>query len=276
MGWMCHPPHNETREPPNLGLRVGRWHAILAGMPTRLVHIVVDAADPSRLAAFWAAALGWDVVADEPDEAEIMPPGFSYPGAAALPLVFVPVSEPKMTKNRIHLDLAATSAEHQAAEVDRLLRLGAKLADIGQGEVPWEVLADPEGNEFCVLDPRPKYRDTRPVAAIVVDCADPDATAGFWREATGWQLTGSDDDVVSFRSASGEGPYLELLRTPDKKTVKNRIHLDVAPFPGGDNVAEAARLQGDGAVPADVGQGEVSWVVLADPWGDEFCVLSPR
>jgi len=277
---MCHPHHCDnqvdTWEPPGPELRVGRWRAILAGMPTRLVHIVVDAADPSRLAAFWAAALGWDVVADDPDEGEIMPPGFSYPGPAALPLVFVPVPEPKSSKNRIHLDLATTSAEHQAAEVDRLLRLGATRADIGQGDVPWEVLADPEGNEFCVLDPRPKYRDTGPVAAIVVDCGDPDATAGLWREAAGWQLTGSDDDVVSLRSPSGEGPYLELLRSPDKKTVKNRIHLDVAPALDGDNVAEAARLQAVGAVPADVGQGEVSWVVLADPWGNEFCVLSPR
>jgi catechol 2,3-dioxygenase-like lactoylglutathione lyase family enzyme len=245
-------------------------------MPTRLVHIVVDSADPSRLAAFWAAALGWDLVADEPDVPEIMPPGFSYPGPAALPLVFVPVSDPKLTKNRIHLDLATTSAEHQAAEVDRLLGLGATRADIGQGTVPWEVLADPEGNEFCVLDARPKYRDTGPVAAIVVDCADPEAAAGFWREAAGWQPVGSDDDTISLRSASGEGPFLEFLGTPDAKTGKNRVHLDVAPCADGDTIAAAARLQQAGARPADVGQGEVTWVVLADPWGNEFCVLSPR
>ena len=83
----------------------------------------------------------------------ICPAGFEYPGPDALPLVFVPVTEPKTTKNRVHLDLSTTSAEHQAAEVERLLGLGAVRLDIGQGQVPWEVLADPEGNEFCVLDP---------------------------------------------------------------------------------------------------------------------------
>ena len=62
---------------------------------------------------------------------------------------------------------------------------------------------------------------------------------------------------------------------PDAKTVKNRIHLDVRPYPGGDHLAEAKRLRDCGAVPADVGQGEVPWVVLADPEGGEFCVLTP-
>ena len=126
-------------------------------MPTRLVHLVVDAADPGRLARFWAQALGWEVGDEEPDEVDVWPPGFSYPDSSALPLVFVPVPEPKAGKNRVHLDLATESARHQAAAVKRLLALGAAPADIGQGargEVPWTVLADPEGNEFCVLSPR--------------------------------------------------------------------------------------------------------------------------
>ena len=117
---------------------------------------------------------------------DVWPPGFSYPDPSALPLVFVPVPEPKTGKNRVHLDLATESVRHQAAEVKRLLALGAVPADIGQGDVPWTVLADPEGNEFCVLDPRPVYRDTGPVAAVVADCADPAAVAGFWALATGW------------------------------------------------------------------------------------------
>jgi predicted enzyme related to lactoylglutathione lyase len=123
-------------------------------MPTRLVHLVIDADEPARLARFWAAALGWAVAAGESDEVDIWPPRFSYPDPAALPLVFVPVPEPKTGKNRAHLDLATESAAHQAAEVERLLALGAVPADIGQGDVPWQVLADPEGSEFCVLSPR--------------------------------------------------------------------------------------------------------------------------
>jgi glyoxalase superfamily protein len=71
-----------------------------------------------------------------------------------VPLVFVPVADPKVGKNRVHLDLRSATADDQAAQVARLTGLGARPADIGQGDVPWVVLADPEGNEFCVLSPR--------------------------------------------------------------------------------------------------------------------------
>jgi predicted enzyme related to lactoylglutathione lyase len=245
-------------------------------MPTRLVHIVVDAADPPALARFWSAALGWEIAAEEPDEVEVSPPGFGYPGPGALPLVFVAVPKPKTGKNRVHLDLATTSAGHQSADVRRLLGLGASPADVGQGEVPWVVLADPEGNEFCVLEPRPVYQDTGVVAAVVVDSADPPSLARFWSGAAGWTVIESGEDFASLRSPAGVGPYLEFLRVPDPKTVKNRVHLDVSPYPGEDHRAEAQRLRDAGARPADVGQGETAWVVLADPEGNEFCVLTPR
>jgi ABC-type glycerol-3-phosphate transport system substrate-binding protein len=81
---------------------------------------------------------------------------------------------------------------------------------------------------------------------------------------------------VSLRSPRDAGPYLTLLRVPDAKTVKNRIHLDVAPEPGEDHAAAVTALLAAGAVPTDVGQGNVGWTVLADPEGGEFCVLSPR
>jgi predicted enzyme related to lactoylglutathione lyase len=245
-------------------------------MPTRLVHLVVDTADPSRLARFWSAALGWEVAAEEPDEVVVWPVGYDYPDPVALPLVFVPVPEAKKSQNRVHLDLATASAEHQAAQVARLRRLGARPADIGQGEVPWVVMADPEGNEFCVLDPRPVYRDTGPVAAVVAGCADPLALAGFWELAAGRPHGGSAEGWVSLRSPRGVGPYLELLRVPDTKTVKNRIHLDVAPYAGEDHPAAVQRLREAGAVPVDIGQGGAPWAVLADPQGSEFCVLTPR
>jgi hypothetical protein len=142
--------------------------------------------------------------------------------------------------------------------------------------VPWTVLADPEGNEFCVLDPRPVYRDTGPVAAVVADCADPAAVAGFWSLATGWKPASSTGTGVSLRSPDGLGPYLELLPSLDRETVKNRIHLDVAPYQDDDHAAAVQALTGAGAVPVDIGQGNVPWSVLADPEGSEFCVLSPR
>jgi len=106
-------------------------------------QVVIDAADPRALGGWWARALGWVFVNDDPYEVEIRPATDRLPG-----LIFVPVSAGKTAKNRLHLDFRP---DDQQGEVDRLLALGAVLADIGQGRQPWVVLADPEGNEFCVL-----------------------------------------------------------------------------------------------------------------------------
>ncbi len=83
-----------------------------------------------------------------------------------------------------------------------------------------------------------------------------------------------NDDHAMLRSAKGVGPYLEFVRTPDVNTVCNRAHLDLVPYRGDGQAAEVARLQSLGATPADVGRGDVPWVVLADPEGNEFCVLA--
>ena len=248
-------------------------------MPTRLVHVVADDRDPARLARFWAALLGWEIADETADEVDVWPGGYSYPDPVAVPIVFVPVPERKTGKNRVHLDLASASAADQAELVSRARDLGGEPVDIGQGNVPWVVMADPEGNEFCVLEPRDEYRDTGPVAAILTDCADPAALARFWAGAAGWPVTRTEDagQLVGLRSPARVGPYLEFLRVAGGKTVKNRIHPDVAPYRGDDPAAEVARLRTAGAVLADVGQGhDVSWTVLADPEGNEFCVLSPR
>jgi predicted enzyme related to lactoylglutathione lyase len=241
--------------------------------------MVIDANDPRKLAQFWAAALGWEVEEEEgAEEADVWPAGYAYPDPVALPIVFVPMPEPKAAKNRVHIDLASRSAQHQASLVERVRELGARPLDVGQGDVPWVVLADPEGNEFCVLEPRDVYRDTGPVAALVMDSPDPAALAGFWELASGWVRSPSRDDaLVRFRSPQGVGPYFELLQVPEAKTVKNRVHIDLAPDKGEDQATAVRQLQEAGAAAADVGQGAgVSWVVLADPDGNEFCVLTPR
>jgi hypothetical protein len=107
---------------------------------------IVDARDPAGLGRWWAEALGWVVVNDASDEYEIRPGRDRVPG-----LLFVPVPEAKTGKNRLHLDFRPVDRD---AEVERLLALGATRADVGQGEHSWVVLADPEGNEFCVLASR--------------------------------------------------------------------------------------------------------------------------
>ncbi|MGZ5128130.1 MAG: VOC family protein [Actinomycetota bacterium] len=109
-------------------------------------QVIVNAADPGELGRWWAAALEWVVVNDDPEEFEIRPAPERVPG-----LLFVRVPEPKTLKNRLHLDFRP---DDQGAAVDRLLDLGAARADVGQGEQSWTVLSDPEGNEFCVLSSR--------------------------------------------------------------------------------------------------------------------------
>ncbi len=94
--------------------------------------------------------------------------------------------------------------------------------------------------------------------------------------AGGWRLNNDGNGVVALRSPQGSGPYLELLPSSDRRVVKNRVHLDVAPHLGEDHAAAVEILLRSGAVRADVGQGDVSWTVLADPEGNEFCVLTPR
>lgn len=117
-------------------------------------QVVVDSSDPAGLARWWADALGWVVVSSDDDEPEIRPTPDTLPG-----LLFVHVAEAKTLKNRLHLDFRPTPVDGQsreatqAAEVERLESLGAVRTQVGQddADVSWVVLADPEGNEFCVL-----------------------------------------------------------------------------------------------------------------------------
>ena len=121
-------------------------------MPTRLVEIVVDAADPPALARFWASALGWPVTYEDPDEWVVGPPSDDPAQQGQLPLVFgPPINDAKTAKDRVHLDLASSSAEHQSEVVARIEALGGRRVDIGQGDVTWFVMADPEDNELCVV-----------------------------------------------------------------------------------------------------------------------------
>jgi predicted enzyme related to lactoylglutathione lyase len=119
------------------------------GMPVRLHHIVIDAHDLPGLARFWTQALGWKVLSERENEIVI-----GTDETAPLGMCLMPVTDSKTVKNRVHLDLT-TSAADRDQEIDRLLALGARRVGIGQtGAESWTVLADPEGNEFCVVRPK--------------------------------------------------------------------------------------------------------------------------
>ena len=120
-------------------------------MSLRIQCVVIDSHDCAALARFWAQALGWRVTYEDPQESVVEPPEGSPEVDVAPDLLFVKVADEKSTKNRLHLDLRPVD---QAAEVNRLIEMGARPATIGQkDDVKWTVLADPEGNEFCVLPP---------------------------------------------------------------------------------------------------------------------------
>jgi len=114
-------------------------------MAVRFYQLVVDSLDPSTLARWWAQILGYEVLYETADEVIIGTHPERYPG-----ICFVPVAGVKQTKNRWHLDL---DPDDHAEEVARIVEAGATPVDVGQGDAPWTVLADPEGNEFCVLTP---------------------------------------------------------------------------------------------------------------------------
>ena len=160
--------------------------------------------------------------------------------------------------------------------VERLLALGAGHADIGQGQVPWVVLADPQGNPFCVMEERAAYVDTGPVAALPLDVAEPDRERDFWCWLTGWvPVAGSG--LRSLQHSSHRGPLLELCpEVAPKGSGKNRMHLDVRLEPGDDSDAVARGIADRGGRELHLDWGDLPWRFFADPSGNEFCVLPSR
>ena len=120
-------------------------------MATRLVSLVIDAADPPALARFWASVLGWSVTSEDAEESVVAPPDNDFAQRGQIPLLFGINADAKAVKNRVHLDVASRSAAHQAELVARIEALGGRRVNIGQGQVTWVVMADPEDNELCVV-----------------------------------------------------------------------------------------------------------------------------
>lgn len=246
-------------------------------MTLHLFEVNLKARDDAALGRFWAAALGWRVSSEGPGATSVAPAGPAWPDPAAVRVDVIAVPDPEAVEHRAHLELATTSAAQHAEVLARLTELGATPADAGREDRTRTVLADPEGNVFCVPEPHERYQGTGPIAAVVVDCADPRGMARFWGEAMDWTPHEVADDRAVLRSATGAGPYLEFRRTPHLTRTRHRVHLDLAPHPferDGQAVA-VARLEALGAAPADAGRDDFPWKVLTDPEGNEFCVLGP-
>jgi predicted enzyme related to lactoylglutathione lyase len=240
-------------------------------MTSQLVALCFDANDPLRLARFWAGVLGWEMAETADDDIALLPTddtGFL--------IDFVPTQEQKDDPNQTHFDLTSTSLEDQQHTVAKALELGGRHIDVGQRpEEGHVVLADPEGNEFCITPPGNKFlADCGFLGALSSDGSQ--EVGYFWSAALDWPLVWDQDQETAIRSPHG-GPKITWGGPPVlPKTGKNRLHFDLAPPVDGDQHAEVDRLIALGATRIDIGQGDVDWVVMADPGGNEFCVLTPR
>ena len=241
-------------------------------MTSRLIALTFDANDPLRLARFWAEALSWNIDEETPDGVVLVPTDDT-----TFHIDFFHVDEQKVGQNRIHLDLTTTSLDDQEESVARLVGMGGRHIAIGQdpddGHV---VLADPEGNEFCILEPGNSFlAGCGRLGAI--NCDGTRKVGYFWSEVLGWPLVWDQDEETAIRAPDRTGPLITWSGPPlIPKFGKNRLHLDVAPPEDLDQRAEIDRLVALGATRIDIGQGDVDWVVMADPDDNEFCLLSPR
>ncbi len=242
-------------------------------MTSHLHALTWDANDPLGLARFWSGVLGREMT-DDPDPDVV---------AALLPsddtefrIEFVSTQEQKSGPNQIHLHLTSTSLDDQQSTVARALGLGGRHIDVGQlPEEDHVVLADPEGNEFCVIEADNTFlADCGFLGELACDGSQ--EVGYFWSEALGWPLVWDQDQETAIQSPQG-GTKIAWGGPPvAPKTRKNRLHFDVAPPADGDQQLEVDRLISLGATRIDIGQGDVSWEVMADPGGNEFCVLTPR
>lgn len=236
-----------------------------------LENVALDAVDPGTVGRFWEVLLGCTTLLDEPDAFETR---LTVPDGPALDVCVQRVPEPPTEPVRLHLDISGGS--HQAEVVERALALGAHHLDIGQHDVPWVVLADPEGNPFCVMETRPEYAVSGPIAALPLDSADPERDAAFWAELSGWVPVPSSM-AAALRHPSGRGPLLELCPEPSPKgAAKNRLHLDIRLEAGDDADAVLARVVELGGRELHPSWGALPWRVVTDPSGNELCLLPAR
>jgi Glyoxalase-like domain len=234
-------------------------------MTSRLVGLGFAANDPLLLVRFWAGVLGREVADDGVTLLPSTDPEFR--------IRFFPTPEPKTGPNQMHLDLTSSSLEEQEATVARALALGGRHLDVGQlPEEEHVVLADPEGNEFCVIEPGNNFlADCGFIGALSSDGLQ--EVGYFWSRALGWPLVWDQDQETAIQSPEGGskiswgGPPLAL------RTGKSRLHLELAPV-GGDQQGEVDRLLALGATRVGVEPTEGSGrVEMLDPGGNEFRVL---
>ncbi|NGO72183.1 VOC family protein [Streptomyces boncukensis] len=237
-------------------------------MTSRLIAISFDAHQPEHLAHFWSGVLNLERADDFYDGVALM-----SGNAAGYRLGFRPAQAQKAAQNRLHFDLTSSSPEDQQETVARALGLGAQHTDVGQGsDASHVVLADPEGNEFCVIEPDSGFlAGCGFIGALACDGSQ--AVGSFWSEALGWPLVWDQDEETAIQSPNG-GTKITWGGPPLMPDPGKDLHFDLAP--DGDQQAEVERLLSLGAKRPDAAHGEDGTVLLTDPDGNGFRVLTHR
>lgn len=237
-------------------------------MTTLQFHgIGFDAHDPERVGRFWAGVLDWELVEHASDGVVALP----HDGTAYR-IAFHRADTPKLGQNRIHFDLTSASYEEMSATIERALALGGQHIDIGQtSEDHHVVLADPEGNELCVVEPGSSFlADTGVIGGI--NCDGSQALGYFWSRALEWPLVWDQDEETAIQSPTG-GSKITWSGPPLMERLgRDRLHLELAVGPDGDLAAEVDRLGSLGAT-VDESVRHEDGVTLVDPDGNTFRVL---
>jgi predicted enzyme related to lactoylglutathione lyase len=236
-------------------------------MTLSLFALCLDANDPPRLGQFWASLLSWDISDNSKNEVMLLPTddtGFRFRFRSA--------QEQQAGQKNMHFHLTSTSLDDQQHTVARSLELGARHIDVGQRpEEGHVVLADPEGNEFCVIEPGNKFLAGCGFFAEVT-CEGSPQVGYVWSEALGWPLVWDQDLQTAIQSPQG-GPKISWDGAGMAPKPRNyRYRFELASADRHDQQTGIDRLISVGATLVDTGQGDV---VMADPDGHKFCLLSP-
>jgi hypothetical protein len=240
-------------------------------MTSHLFAICCNATRPADLARFWSGVLGWKPT-DDPDDGITI----ASPDTAGFRIRFLPSQEPKVGQNRAHFDLTSTSLEDQRQIVARALELGGTHIDVGQlPEDKHVVLADPDGNEFCVIEPGNTFlADTGVIGALA--CDGTQEVGYFWSKALRWPLVWDQDQETAIQSPDG-GTKITWGGPPvAPKTGTNRLYFELVLPADADGEAELDRLIALGATRTDAGEGDSGRTMMLDPDGNEFCVRRHR
>lgn len=238
-------------------------------MAVELRALCIAATDPPAAARFWAGMLGWRELSPDPSGAVVLEPADD----TGFDLRFLSATAPRTGRDRRHVDLTSRSPVDQQEMVARALALGGRHRDVGQRpDEEHVVLADPEANPFCIIEPGNAFLAECGLLGALA-CDGSQKVGYFWSRALAWPLVWDRDQETAIRSPHG-GPKITWGGPPvPPKPGENRLHLHLAPVPGGSAEDEADRLVALGAVRRPERPRDGGAVALLDPDENEFCIL---